>query len=127
MRLMHHDKPDERAQQEKTKRVLAEVDKPRVAGVVDEEIPRIHENERAAEKAALLENLVPFSSCAHRIPLAGQPEKGDEPAGSRCPAGGNEPDRDDPQQHPGNSRFTNARGLITGRAATPISPRERGG
>jgi hypothetical protein len=80
VRLRHHDEPDERAEQgEDENEFLAEMDEARVARVVDEKIPRIGENERAAEKAALLENLVPFFLLgAIELPLSGQPEKGDE-------------------------------------------------
>jgi hypothetical protein len=47
--------------------------------VVDQKIPRVGVNQRPAEKAALLENLVSFFFLrAIKLPLASQPEKGDE-------------------------------------------------
>ena len=102
MRLRHHDQPDERAEQRKDEdEFAAEMDKLRMAGMVNEKIPRVGEDERAAKKAALLEDLVPFFLLrAIEFPLPGQSETGDEKQAARVPAGENEPERDDPKQRP---------------------------
>ncbi len=114
--LRLHHQPDEGAQDAQGQHQLdADRDQPRVVRVLDEEIPGGEKEKGAAEKAALLEDLVPLLLLRPvEFPLRGEAEGGDEQKQDDLPARVDREDGDGQSAIQETSRFRKAPGLICG-------------